>query len=306
MIQQPKNPILVSGAHRSGSTWVGQVLSRANGLGYMHEPLNPIYPTPNKSPIHTWYFYISAHNHDRYYNFIKNTLNWNYQSGARFGGINNKYKAMMWLKYNHIFLKNKGTTPLVKDPIAFFSAPWLYEQFNAQVIMLIRHPAAFVYSLKRKDWQFPFKHLLKQDALLHDWLKNFEGEIVEFSKNQKDIIEQACLVWRIIYATLKQYQQQYKQWIYLKHEDISANPLNEFETLFKQLSLDFDNKVKEYIVSSSSASNPKGTNADEEQLKRDSSSNIKYWKNKMSADEINRIRELTQDVWPLYYDETSW
>ena len=34
-------PILVTGAHRSGTTWVGKMLALAPGVGYVHEPFNP-------------------------------------------------------------------------------------------------------------------------------------------------------------------------------------------------------------------------------------------------------------------------
>ena len=34
-------PILVTGAHRSGTTWVGKMLALAPGVGYIHEPFSP-------------------------------------------------------------------------------------------------------------------------------------------------------------------------------------------------------------------------------------------------------------------------
>ena len=34
------NPILVTGSHRSGTTWAGQMLATAPGIGYIHEPFN--------------------------------------------------------------------------------------------------------------------------------------------------------------------------------------------------------------------------------------------------------------------------
>ena len=34
-------PILVTGAPRSGTTWVGRMLTLAPGVGYIHEPFNP-------------------------------------------------------------------------------------------------------------------------------------------------------------------------------------------------------------------------------------------------------------------------
>ena len=34
-------PILVTGAHRSGTTWVGKMLALAPGVAYIHEPFSP-------------------------------------------------------------------------------------------------------------------------------------------------------------------------------------------------------------------------------------------------------------------------
>ena len=37
-------PILVTGAHRSGTTWVGKMLALAPGVAYLHEPFSPTHP----------------------------------------------------------------------------------------------------------------------------------------------------------------------------------------------------------------------------------------------------------------------
>jgi hypothetical protein len=37
-------PILVTGAHRSGTTWVGRMLALVPGVEYIHEPFNPVGP----------------------------------------------------------------------------------------------------------------------------------------------------------------------------------------------------------------------------------------------------------------------
>ena len=42
MIRNKKeNPILVSGSHRCGTTWVGKVINSSNTVNYLHEPLKP-------------------------------------------------------------------------------------------------------------------------------------------------------------------------------------------------------------------------------------------------------------------------
>jgi len=301
-------PILVTGSHRSGSTWVGQVLSQSKELGYMHEPFNPIYPSVKTAPIDIWFLYISQHNGKAYKEYFQKVLNWDYQSLKRLSGIGNSFQAKMWLKYMGIFSKNRsaGKVPLMKDPIAFFSAPWLASEFDMQVVSLVRHPAAFVYSLKRKNWNFPFKHLLQQTELMQDWLEDFREDIGRLAAEKKDIIEQAVLFWRLLYSVQLKFQEKYPHWSYLKHEDLSMKPEAEFERLFEALGLDYSAEIRDYVKKSSSSENPGGTTGAEEQLKRDSAANTKYWKAKMTSAEIEKVKELTKDIWPSFYGEADW
>jgi hypothetical protein len=37
-----KKPILVTGSHRSGTTWAGQMVAAAPHTAYIHKPLNPV------------------------------------------------------------------------------------------------------------------------------------------------------------------------------------------------------------------------------------------------------------------------
>jgi LPS sulfotransferase NodH len=41
-VRVQQRPILVTGAHRSGTTWVGKMLALAAGTGYAHEPSSPL------------------------------------------------------------------------------------------------------------------------------------------------------------------------------------------------------------------------------------------------------------------------
>lgn len=43
-----RSPILVTGSHRSGTTWLGQMLSLSNEAFVVHEPFNP-------SNARTWF-----------------------------------------------------------------------------------------------------------------------------------------------------------------------------------------------------------------------------------------------------------
>ena len=51
-------PILVSGSHRSGSTWVGKTIALSNKVRYVHEPFN-IQMDVHNAPFKYWFQYLS-------------------------------------------------------------------------------------------------------------------------------------------------------------------------------------------------------------------------------------------------------
>ena len=53
----------------------------------------------------------------------------------------------------------ESARPLLKDPIAVFSAEWLGDTFGMDVVVLIRHPAAFVNSIVARQLRHPFERL---------------------------------------------------------------------------------------------------------------------------------------------------
>jgi len=189
---------------------------------------------------------------------------------------------------------------LIKDPIAIMSAEWLYNSMNCDVVISIRHPAAFIASLKVKKWEFDFNNYLNQDALMKRYLVYYYDEIREYSNNKKNIIEQGILLWNTIYATIHQYKEKYQnEWYFVRHEDLSNDPLIEFKNMFDYLNLEFHESVKDEIINSSTAKN-------ESDLKRNSKENIFNWKNRLSEHEITLIKEKTKPTWTKFYTEKDW
>jgi len=197
---------------------------------------------------------------------------------------------------------------LLKDPLAFFSADWLYRQFDTVNIITIRHPAAFAYSLKKKQWRFSFENLLEQPELLRDKLDLFRKDIVEMSRRSTTVVEQAGILWKIIYYNVLEYKKVYPEWIYIRHEDISLQPLSEFEVLFEQLGLTFDGQVERIIRThtESGVRNSRNSTIVIPDVARDSVKNIRRWKRELSQEESDMVRLLTQDVADCFYSSAEW
>ncbi len=303
--RKDNKPILLTGSHRSGSTWVGQMIAASPSIAYIHEPFNIKHPPGIcGAEFNYWFTYVCNNNESQYYQHIKNTLGFRYQVSKEIKVRSGLRSYMGMLKELFRFSKNRflNKRPLMKDPIAVFSADWLADRFNMDVIVLIRHPAAFAGSLKKANWKHPFDHFLKQPLLMKDHLAEFEPEIKEFANHDKSTIEQATLLWNLIYHMILHYKKSHPDWIFVKHENISANPISEFEMIFRKLNLEFTPKVQRIIGEYSVAKNKE----EQSLIKRDSKSNIWLWKERLTKDEINLIRERTDRIAKYFYSEDDW
>ena len=76
-------PILVTGAHRSGTTWVGKMLALAPGVAYIHEPFNPR-TAAGLSPARfdRYFTVVTRENEARYRPGLEQTIRFRYGLGA--------------------------------------------------------------------------------------------------------------------------------------------------------------------------------------------------------------------------------
>jgi len=300
-------PILVTGGHRFGTTWVGRILSASKNLVYVGEPFNVGKSMSFGIKLPYWFTYISNENEKLYYESIKNIIrlqpNLTDELRKSISLINSQKMIKNYLRF--AIARFRGLTPLIKDPIALFSSEWLADTFNMEVVIMIRHPAAFVSSLKNLNWNFPFNHILEQHLLMKDHLDIFKEEIIEYSRNRKNIIDQGTLLWRIFVHIINKYKNNNKKWIFLKYEDISRDPLNNYVKLYKDLGLNFTHKIEKFINKYSSSINPTDTK-NPYYLKRDSKLNIYKWKDKLTKYEIERIREKVGYISCHFYGDDEW
>lgn len=304
-----KKPILITGLHRSGTTWVGKMIANSPSVGYVSEPFNINHHLGICSAkFDYWFPYISDENEDIYYNYIKRTVSFSYNLIEEIKTIRNirgiKYLVKDYLNFLYYHFSN--ARPLIKDPIALFSAEWLASKFDMDVIVLIRHPAAFVGSLKRVNWTHPFFHFLEQPLLMKDHLFPFEAEVREYANRGHDLIDKAILLWKLIHHIIIEYKNNHKDWIFIRHEDISRNPLDNFRTLFEKLDLKFTDYIKAKIKEYSKSSNPSESPKNGDSIKLDSKSGIWNWKRRLTKSEIERIRIGVEDVSSVFYSDEDW
>ncbi|MBI5301515.1 MAG: sulfotransferase [Chloroflexi bacterium] len=305
-----KKPILVTGSHRSGTTWVGKMIAAAPSVGYIPEPFG-LYRRPGLcgAPFEYWFTYICKENEADFYPAIQQTLTFHFNSRRQWHTVRSARAVAGTSKVFLDFLRYRlaGARPLLKDPIAIFSTPWLADRFDMNVVVLIRHPAAFASSLKLLNWQIPFKHLLAQPALMRDALYPFESEITKFARSEQDLIDQAALFWKLVYRTVLQYREQHPDWIFVRHEDLSRNPLVGFRALLERLELNWTPDIEATISKYSLSRDTRDRSRDSPfVLQRNSRANLAHWKTRLTEREIARVKALVQDVSSHFYTEEEW
>ena len=306
MSNSNKKPILITGSHRSGSTWVGRMIALPSSVAYIHEPFN-LHHRPGicKAKFDYWFPYICDENESFYLNDIKDCLQFKYQFVEELRTTKSTKDIARLLRDYILFTRYRilKKRPLVKDPIAVFSAEWLAKSFDMDVVVLIRHPAAFAGSLKKAKWAYPFDHFLQQPLLIQHHLSEYRAEIDELSKTDKNIVDQAILLWNLIHHMILKYRDNNPNWIFVRHEDLSKHPVEGFSNLYDRLCLNFSTDIHQEIKKYSFADSSKETL---DLLRRNSRSNVWTWKTRLTDDEIRKIKENTHEIANQFYTEKDW
>lgn len=301
-------PILVTGAHRSGTTWVGKMLAASPQVAYISEPLNVLHrPGVLRLPVSKWYTLVCEQNEAEYLPAFRAMFGFRYGLWREVRSVRSSKDFLRMGRDFSIFLRGRllGQRPLIKDPFAVFSAPWFAERLGCRVVITVRHPAGFASSLKRLNWVFDFHDLLDQPLLMQRWLGVDRAEM-EIA-NTDDVIGQAALLWRMVYRVVARMMKLYPSFIIVRHEDLSLDPASCYRYLYAALDLDFTPKVEESILISSSSENPAELSKKKvHAVKLDSRANLDNWKKRLSEAEITRIRKITGKTAKLFYSDEEW
>ena len=307
-----QKPILVTGPHHSGSTWTGKMVAAAPGVGYIHEPMNPTH-RPGICAATTKRYFLNVEDGDpeRWAQALRNTATFQYDMRAEWDAVQTPKDIARMIRDAAIFgwHRYNGRRALLKDPIALFSAEWIAQTLGAQVVMLMRHPASFISSLKRLEWLFPFQDLAAQSLLMRERLTPFASEIRDAARQPEggDLISRGSLLWCIFAHVIDTYQRCHEDWLFVRHEDLAHAPVDGFQQMYGYLRLPFTRSVQQTIQQHTSQENPSEVASDvTHKLQRDSARVTQTWKTRLTQNEIDQIYTAVQGYAPLFYGDASW
>ena len=301
-----RRPIVVTGSHRSGTTWVGRMLCLSGEAGYIHEPLNPVRrPSWMKHPVPYWYVYITEDNEHLYKDDLERAMRFSFplQNVAR---VRRPEQIGMVLSDAGRTVRPRlsKARPLLKDPFALFSAAWFERRYDADIVVTVRNPVAFVGSIKRLNWQFKFKTLLGQGALMEDWLHPFEKEMRRCRDEDVDVVEQGIVLWNVLHYAIDRLRLDHPRWAVVRHEDLARDPSGGFADLYRRCGLTWTPAVERLVAGFSTADSgaelPMWRHGS---VKRDSAGATQTWKMRLTDEEANRVSAGTAEIAALFYDD---
>lgn len=303
-----RSPILVTGSHRSGTTWVGSLLTAADGVAHLHEPLNPAnrlswLDVPPRHPFQ----YVGPDDPHGYGPAFDRMLEYRLPISRQLTTIRSPRNLAANAREVARSVKWRRSNPraLVKDPLSLMAAEWFADRYDAAVVLMVRHPAAFAGSLKRLDWRFDFGEFAAQPELMDGVLEPFADEIEAAAGSAPDLIDQAVLLWRCLNHTVAELADAHDDWILVRYEDLAADPLPGTRALYRQLDLDWTAGCEAAVRDLSSADHPAESDALRD-VRRDSSAAMWTWQSRLDADEVDRVRAGTEDVAERFYDSEDW
>jgi hypothetical protein len=282
------------------------MIAQEPSIRYIHEPFNI-----SKLPCYCgvtfdhWFYYISSANESEFREHLAHAIHPTFNRISLMN-LATEMKATKRIrpltKYISSFFQKRS---LVKAPLALFSAPWLANTFDMDVVIVVRHPAAVISSYKSLNWSHPFSHFLKQPALMEEHLADFADEITDFARNEHDMVEQIALLWKLAHHMILKYRQANPDWIFVRHRDLARDPSYGFQEIFKQLNLPFSEKVRQKIMNHSATINISGAE-NPYSISRHSGQTIWSWQNHLTPKDICRVRKRVEGVSEEFFKDEDW
>lgn len=288
-----KESFIVSGMHRSGTTFVGKIVSLANGVTSLHEPFNNLYGIAGLD-----YVYPSNFDEDIKKKW-RSVTSLNFKTVRKSPGDNYKKKFLRLtlggktnkdrLESKFKFYLNQADKLLIKDPFMLLLLESIAKNDNVLSVVTVRHPIAIWRSIKKQKWSFSFTNFANEK-----FVEQF-GYGSRKQLNSYSEVEKFAFLYSILYGFV------YNKYIengcikIILHEDLCVDPLGTFESIYNFLKLQMNesviSEINKFTGGNSGGSDIKGLH----NFTRDSKKLAWEWAEKSESDD-KIIEEICGEV----------
>lgn len=312
-IDQIENWILVTGMIRSGTTFLGKILSLPLEVDYLHEPFNGGRSCTFDKPLEARYIRSSKLDREHAYrNELSDIFRYNIRMNTFYHHMDPFYlklikilfgsRGPLFLRLGKINLLHKSC--VIKDPTCKFTTEYLHFNFDVRPIILVRHPLSLAASLERVGWFPDMTYFKNEPDLVADY---FQGDTAFIHRSWESPLLEAMAHWRATYKVLLAQGQQYPDWQFVRLEDLSENPIQVSQRIYRNLGLPWSHRIESRIRNLTKPKNStEASNNQAMDLKRNSRAIFARRRDSIEQADRHRIFHIVEDVARKLYSEESF
>jgi hypothetical protein len=299
-------PVLVAGAPRSGTTWIGTVLSLADGACSVHEPDNAVhdpyalrasiglgrFPILDKGDIapadyeELWRraFAGNGHRHTPQWAaaklLLRRTPRQEFRAAFDEGApvLSARLRAARRLAAPRS-ARPAGQRAVVKSVHGTLALPWLTDVFSPEVVIVMRHPLNVVASYLELGWQ---------DAGLHtriDELQRCLGVTVPPLPADASLVARVAWQTGLFASVFTALADRHPGWQLVTHEELCRNPHDGFRRLYENLRLTWTPAADDFLE----MSNRPGTGIKTNRVTKDQPGR---WRHRLTYSQVEEVRRI--------------
>lgn len=307
-----RSSIVVTGAHYSITTLLGAILDASPAYHMVHEPANPE-GTLSFQTIGTsdWYEYFDEASYFDLREALIGILHSDQlgrETMRRIAQVRGPRDAGRIVRFLQRQLPRRlSPRPgIFKAPFLAFSARTLQAMDGLRVVIGVRHPAAWIESVVRRDGGYDVSCLL-QPALL-DAVPEFADDLRRAAGRTLSPLQEALLLWKVIHTHHHRYLLGNDRTAVFRQEDLVRNLQEECRRLFAFAGVEVPATLGEVLTRTMGGSavdfRPGGF---DDYLARDGEAVLAKWRTRVSAEELALIRRETEGLAAMFgYGPQDW
>lgn len=280
----------VSGLHRSGTTWIGQMIEYAMPGSVVHEPLNA---HAGLTGVNKWYYgpaekvYVTTLLNEMLHG--RRTFR---RRRCKDSALKNLARAVGGSRYERALTGALlSDNPIVlKDPFLIRLGVVMVEAFDAKGVIMVRHPAALINSLRRMGWALPDLDGLDRGPAQKNPELQFAFDVGRF--------------WATIYSEVERQVTSLPDYLLIvRHEDMCIKPVESGLDILAHLGIAANDAALNFLRVSTSGEAGEMSGKQLHNMHRDAKTLASSWRRSLTGDQIKAIEEGAWPVLQRFYPE---